>query len=132
MRAQLSVEMVVISASMIGLLIAMFLVNEYLRSSWESQKQSFQAGAAANRLAMAINQASSSGNGATIAFFNRVGQDITNMSLYDGRSVRAFYLAGGYSSAAISTNNTNVSGSIPLNQLLLIRNVNGTIYVEAA
>jgi hypothetical protein len=131
-RGQLTVEMVVIAAIMIGLLVGMFLVNEYLSTSWEAQKESFEASSAASGLAMAINRAAAGGDGTIITRWNRVGTDIVNMSIYDHRSVRAYYFAGSYSSAPLITNNTNVAGAIPINQMLLIKNRNGTITIEAA
>lgn len=123
--------MVVIAAVMIGLLLAMFLVNEHLSSSWEQERESLQAGAAADRVALAINRASAGGNGTVISFANMVGPDVTNMSIYDGRSVRAYYLAGMYVSSPLITNRTNATGGIPLNQEVVARNVNGTIFIGA-
>lgn len=128
---QLSVEMVIIAAVMVGLLLSMFLVNENLRSGWEGQKESLEASTAANQLAIAINKAVAGGNGTAIAFSNIVGTDVTNMSVYDMRSVRAYYLSGGYYSAPLVTNNTNVTGAIPLNQGIIVRNIEGQITVEA-
>ncbi len=116
---------------MIGLLLAMFLVNENLRSGWEEQKESLEASIAANQLAIAINKAVAGGNGTAVTFANAVGADVTNMSIYDWRSVRAYYIAGGYSSAPLVTNNTNVTGAIPINQGIIIRNIEGQITVEA-
>ena len=130
-KAQLSVEMVIIAAVMIGLLLAMFLVNENLRSGWEGQKESLEASTAANQLAIAINKAVAGGNGTSITFANLVGADVTNMSIYDSRSVRAHYIAGSYSSAPLVTNNTNVTGDIPINQGIIIRNIDGKITIEA-
>ncbi|MEM4633908.1 MAG: hypothetical protein QW275_02015 [Candidatus Anstonellaceae archaeon] len=124
---QISVEMVIISSAMIGLLLVMFVVNDFLNSSWEELKQSMQASAAADQVAHAINLASAGGNGTSISFFNRVGPDVVRIEVFGKRSIRAYYTAGGYASAALVTNNTNFNSDIPINQIVVFQNSGGII-----
>jgi hypothetical protein len=124
---QISVEMVILASVMVGLLLVIFLVNDHLNTSWEQLKQNMEASSAAGQVALAINRAASSGNGTQVAFLNRVGPDVTRVEIFNQRSVRAHYLAGGFASAALVTNNTNFSGDIPVNQLVVVRNIGGTI-----
>ena len=126
---QLSVEMVVISAAMIMLLLAIYLLNNDLQLAWSEQKGSLDASNAANGLALAMNKAAAGGNGTIVAFPNLVGPEVTSMSIYNLRVVRAYHSSGGFSSAPLVTNKTNVSGSIPLNQELFVRNSEGWISV---
>ncbi|MCX8198222.1 MAG: hypothetical protein N3F07_03465 [Candidatus Micrarchaeota archaeon] len=124
---QLSVEMVIIASAMVALLLAVFVLNEFLKSSWEEMKQSMQASLAAHQVAYAINRVSASGNSSSITFFNRAGPDVVRIEIFDKRSVRAYYIAGGFSSAPLVTNNTNITSEIPLNQLVTLRNIGGKI-----
>lgn len=130
MKGQSSVELVVIASVMLGLLAAMYLVNENLRQSWEEQRQSIQASEAASKVARAINAVAAGGNGTQFYFRNLVGADVANMSVFDRQSVRAYHVSGGFSSAQISTNNTNIT-AIPINAGMLITNRNGLVSVEA-
>jgi len=127
MQGQVSVEMVIISSVMIGLLLAIFIVNDHLSNSWEEQKQGLEASSAANQVALAINRVSATGSGTQVSFLNRVGVDVTRIEIFNQRSVRAYYLNGRYSSAALVTNNTNFTDGIPTNQLVVVRNINGVI-----
>ncbi|MCX8195243.1 MAG: hypothetical protein N3G22_04025 [Candidatus Micrarchaeota archaeon] len=131
MRAQLSVELVAIASIMIGLLIALFIISDGLRISWNQQRQSMEAGRVANQVALAVNRALAGGNGTTIRFFNNAPADIINVSVR-GRTVRAYYEAGRYSSAGMATVPVLVGSSIPLNQEIICRNYNDTVYIEAA
>ena len=125
-HGQLSVELVIVAAVMVGLLLAMFLVNDHLSNAWEDQKQSLEAGAAANQAALAINRAVAGGNGTQISFDNSVGQDVVSVAIFDRRSVRAYYIYGGYASAPIVTNNTNIT-AVPINRKVAVKNIEGRI-----
>ena len=124
-------ELIVVVSVMVGLLLAMYMANNFLSVSWETQRQALQASTATEQVALAINRAVAAGNSTTIVMKNYVGPDITNMTVYDGRSVRAYYIQGGYSSSALITNLAVVTNSaIPLNRDIAIINRGGTIYVE--
>jgi uncharacterized protein (UPF0333 family) len=128
-RGQLSVEMVIIAGVMMLMLFTIYFANQHLRAAWETQKQRLQAGAAANQLAIAINRAAAGGNSTKVFFTNRVGQDVVNVTIYGGRSVRAYFAQGGFYSVSLVTNNTNVSGPVPLNRGIIVANSNDTIRV---
>ncbi len=128
-RGQLSVEMVIIAGVMMFMLLAIYMVNQHLRSAWETQKQWLEAGAAANQLAIAVNRAAAGGNSTTISFINSVGQDVTNMTIYEGRSVRAYFSQGGFYSVSLVTNRTNAQHGIPLNRGIIVVNNNDTVSI---
>jgi hypothetical protein len=55
------------------------------------------------------------------------------MQFFGGRSLQASYAAGGYVSVPLVTNKTySVSGAIPLNRQVMVKNVNGSVYIQAA
>ncbi|MFA6489276.1 MAG: hypothetical protein WCT52_01195, partial [Candidatus Micrarchaeia archaeon] len=126
-RGQVSVELVIITSVMVGLLLVMLLVNNSLQTSWNSERQILEATSAASQVALAINRAAAGGDGTTISFINTVSPDVTRMEVFDRRTVRAYYKIGGYASSALVTNSTNISGNISLNTQLIIANTNGTI-----
>lgn len=129
-KAQLSVEMVIIAAVMVSMLLVIYMVNANLNADWEAQKQLLSASAAANQLAFAINRAFAGGNGTQIFFLNSVGQGVLNVTLYSGRSVRAYTLAG-YASSPVVTNMTQVNISIPINRPVRVYNDGEKIIIGA-
>lgn len=130
---QIAPEAVLIAGVMMFLLLAMFTVSEHLRQQWDAERQSLQATAAATSLAQAINSVAASGNGTTLLYFNSAGSDVANMSIYQLRSLRAYYREGGFVSVALATNETNMtSPTIPLNVDLWLNNTGGTVYVSGA
>lgn len=132
-RAQVAPEAVLIAGVMMFLLLAMFAVSEHMRQQWDAERQSLQASSAANALAQQINLVAAGGNGTSVQYFNSAGGDITNMSIYNLRSLRAYYREGGFVSVALVTNNTNMSSpTIPLNVELWLNNTNGTVYIAGA
>jgi len=125
----MSVELIVTVSIMVSLLIVIFIVNDNLSYVWDRQKQRLEASNAANQVAMAINLASAGGHGTQIRFTNSVGPSVRNMTIYEKRSVQA-YTRGDVSYATpIVTNNTDVPGTIPINQDILVANTNGVISI---
>src|SRR3989344_2671829 len=130
---QVAPEALLIAGVMMFLLLAMYAVSEHLRQQGDAQRQSLQASSAANALAQQINSVAAGGNGTSVQFFNSAGGDVVNMSIYNLRSLRAYYKEGGYVSVALVTNNTNMSSpTIPLNVNLWLNNTNGTVYIAGA
>ena len=129
-RGQVSLEIVATAAVMLVVLFTMLLVNQHLQALWEVQKEQLEASAAANQLAIAINRAAAGGNSARILFSNDVGPDVTSITIYNGKSVRAYFRQGGFYAVAIVSSNMNVSGTVPLNQEIAVQNSNGTISVQ--
>ncbi len=132
LSGQVSVEMVIVSAIMVSLLLAMLLINSNLRASWDEQKQSLEATAAASQVAMAANRAAAGGDGTRISFVNSVGADVTRIIVFDNRAVRAYYSRGGYASIPLVTNNTNITGNVSLNQQIAVYNIGGTVFIGLA
>ena len=126
-KGQVSVELIIITAVMASLLLLMLMVNNSLQQSWGAQKQVLEATAAANQVAIAMNRAAAGGDGTTVSFMNTVSPDITSIQIFDKRTVRAYYSEGGYASAALVTNDTNVSGSVPINRQVIVSNNGNTI-----
>ena len=62
---------------------------------------------------------------------NSVGTDVSNMSVYMSRSVQAYASSGVSYSTPIVTNDTNVSGAIPLDSDIVVSNNNGIISIGA-
>ena len=122
--------MITVSA-MMTLLLVMYLVNDTLRLTWAGQKETLDASTASNQVALAINRAVAGGDGTVIAFNNRVSASIARMTI-SSRAVRADTSQGMASSTPIITNNTNVSGSIPLNREIVVRNIGGVITVSVS
>ena len=120
--------MVTVSA-MVLLLLVIAIVNESLRSTWAGQQEQLEASSAANQVALAINRAVAGGAGSQIKFNNHVGSHVVNITVSPPRAVRATTNNSIWSSTPIITNNTNISGAIPINQELVVRNINGTITV---
>lgn len=130
MRAQVSVELVLTTAIMASLLLAMLLVNDSLSTGWSYQRQYLEATQAATQAAIAANRAVAGGSGTQVTFTNTVAPSITNITVFDKRAIRAYFGAGGYASAALVTNMTNITGAIPLNRQVTFTNTGGTITVE--
>ena len=128
-KGQVSVEIVIMAGIMMVVLFTVFFVNQHLEGMWAVQKQRLEASAAANQLAAAINQAAAGGNGTRVAFSNSVGPDVTNLTVYGGRSVRAYYAYGGFYSVSLVTNQTNITGPVQLNAEVTLLNQNGTVGV---
>jgi hypothetical protein len=129
-NAQISAELIVTISAMVFLLMAIFLVNNNLESTWEGQKQVLEASTAANQAALAINRAVAGGNGTSIAFTNFVGGNIANVTYSNPRAVMATTKNGQSASTPIVTNNTNIT-TIPINQDIVVHNDNGLISVSA-
>ena len=117
-------------SSMMTLLLVMYLVNDSLRTTWDAQKESLEASTAANQVALAINRAVAGGDGTVVSFNNMAGTSIANMSISPPRSVRAETYQGMWSSTPIITNNTNVSGLMPMNKEIVVRNIGGIITIS--
>ena len=128
-KGQISIEIVVIAGVMMAVLFTIFFVNRHLEDSWGVQKQRLEAGAAADQAALAINRAAAWGDSARILYHNAAGPDVTNISVYAGRSLRAYYREGGFYSVPLATNQTNIS-SVPLNRDIVVENRNGTITIS--
>ena len=128
---QIAPEAVVIAGVMLFLLLAMYTVSVNLQQQWDRQRQSLQAEAAASDLAQAINTVAAEGDGTSLLYFNSAGPEVTNVSVYQFRSLRAYYKAGGFVSVALVTNQTN-SSFIPLNADVWLNNTNGTVCVSGA
>jgi len=122
--------MVTISA-MVIILLVMVIVNDTLNNSWEMQKESLEASSAANQMAFAINRAASGGDGTEVAFNNFAGAQMANITISEPRAVRATSKNGISSSTPIVTNNTNITGAIPINQEITVTNTEGLISIEA-
>ena len=132
-RAQIAPEAVLIAGVMLFLLLAMFIVSAHLGQQWNVEKQRLEASAAANSLARTINTVAAGGNGASVYFLNSVGPDVANMTIYQSRSLRAYYNEGGFESVALVTNDTNMSAAtIPLNVNLWLNNTGGKVYISGA
>ena len=127
---QISVELMITVSSMVTLLLVMYIVNDSLRLTWEGQKERLEASTAANQVALAINRAVAGGDGTVVSFSNKVSASIANMSVSSSRAVRADTYRGMSSTTAIITNNTNISGLIPINKEIVVRNTGGTITVS--
>jgi len=127
---QISAELMVTVSSMIVLLLVMYLVNDSLRFTWEGQKQRLEASTAANQVALAINRAAAGGDGTVISFNNYVGTNVANMTISPPRAVRAETYQGMASSTPIITNNTNISGVIPINMEVVVQNTGGVITIS--
>ncbi len=132
LRGQVSTEVVLICAVMLFFLLAIYLSNEHMRQQTLELGRRLQASAAANQLALAVDKAASGGDGARVPLFNSVGTDVKNVTIYDGRAVRAYYRGGGYVSVPLSTNQTSSLEVVPINEEIVVRNSNGTIVIEAA
>jgi hypothetical protein len=120
--------MVTVSA-MVILLMAMYIVNNMLSSTWDYQKQGLEASSAANQMALAINRAVAGGNGTQIKFNNHVGASVVNVTINPPRTVSANTTDGLWSSTPIITNSTSASGPLPINREVVVRNVDGVIFV---
>ena len=130
-KGQVSVELIITTSVMAALLLLMLMVNNSLQQSWGVQKQVLEATAAANQVAIAMNRAAAGGDGTTVSFMNTVSPDVTSIQIFDKRTVRAYYAEGGYASAALVTNDTNVSGSVPINTQVIVSNNGNTINLIA-
>ena len=126
---QISAELMITVSAMMTLLLVMYLVNDSLRLTWDSQKERLEASTAANQVALAINRAVAGGDGTVVSFNNKVSASIANMTI-SSRSVHADTNHGMGSSTPIVTNNTAVSGVIPLNREIAVRNTGGVITVS--
>ena len=127
---QISAELMITVSSMMFLLLAIYIVNDSLRMTWEAQKERLEASTAANQVALAINRAVAGGDGTMISFGNMVSTSISNMSISPPRAVRAETHRGMASSTPIVTNNTNISVTIPLNREIVVRNIGGVITIS--
>jgi len=132
-RAQIAPEAVLIAGVMLFLLLAMYIVSAHMSAQWDVEKQRLEASSAANSLARTINAVAAGSNGTSIYFYNSVGPDVANMTIYQLRSLRAYYKEGGYESVALVTNETRMgAATIPINAYLWLNNTNGTVYVAGA
>jgi hypothetical protein len=134
-KGQISAELMITISAMVFLLLVMAIVNESLRSIWAGQQEVLEAASAANQVALAINRAVAGGDGTQIKFNNRVGIHVANVTISPPRAVRATTDGNTASSTPIITNNTNITndtilnGAIPINQEIVVRNINGVITV---
>ena len=136
--------MVTISAMLI-LFMVMYLADQTIEFAWGGQKEMLLASTASNQVALAINRVAAGGDGAQMEFNNYVGGNntIANITIdfvgdngsnitIKPRAVRATTRNGRWSTTPIITNNTNVSGVIPMNQNVVVKNTNGVITIEAS
>ena len=130
-KGQISAELMVTISAMIVILLVMVIVDGTLNNSWELQKETLQTSSAANQMSLAINRAVAGGNGTEVAFNNFAGTLVQNMTISEPRAVKATSKNGVWSTTPIATNRTNVSGTIPINQDVTVRNTNGVISIEA-
>ncbi len=131
-RGQVSAELMVTISAMIILLMAMYLADQTIESSWNGEKDIMLASTASNQVALAINRVAAGGNGTQMVFNNYVGGSIANITVNPPRAVRATTINGRWSTTAIITNNTNISGTIPINQDVVVKNTGGVITIEAS
>ena len=131
-RGQVSAELMVTISAMIILLMAMYLADQTIESSWNGEKDIMLASTASNQVALAINRVAAGGNGTQMVFNNYVGGSIANITINPPRAVRATTINGRWSTTAIITNNTNISGTIPINQDVVVKNTGGVITIEAS
>jgi len=138
--------MVTISAMLI-LFMVMYLADQTIEFAWGGQKEQLLASTASNQVALAINRVAASGSGAQMEFNNYVGSNDTianiTISYADGsgvmvngtsppRVVRTTTHNGRWATTPIITNNTNITGVIPINQDVVVKNTNGVITIEAS
>ena len=142
-RGQISAELMVTISAMLILFMAMYFADQTIESAWNGQKELMLASTASNQMALAINRVAAGGNGTQIVFNNYVGGSVANVTINyaDGsvanvsirpRAVRATTLKGMWATTPIITNNTNVTGAIPINQDVVVKNTNGVITIEAS
>jgi len=131
-KGQVSAELMVTISAMLILLMAMYLADQTIESSWNGQKEIMLAATASNQIALAINRVAAGGNGTQMEFNNYVGGTVVNVTINPPRAVRATTINGLWATTAIITNNTNISGNIPINQDVVVKNTNGVITIEAS
>ena len=131
-RGQVSAELMVTISAMIILLMAMYLADQTIESSWNGEKDIMLASTASNQVALAINRVAAGGNGTQMVFNNYVGGSIANITINPPRAVRATTINGRWSTTAIITNNTNINGTIPINQDVVVANTGGVITIGAS
>ena len=131
-RGQVSAELMVTISAMMILLMAMYLADQTIESSWNGEKDIMLASTASNQVALAINRVAAGGNGTQMVFNNYVGGSIANITVNPPRAVRATTINGRWSTTAIITNNTNISGTIPINQDVVVANTGGVITIGAS
>ncbi|MCX8197109.1 MAG: hypothetical protein N3G80_02210 [Candidatus Micrarchaeota archaeon] len=131
MKAQLSVELVIIAGVMLFFLFIIYVANQFLQSSWENQKQFLEAGSLANRFALAINRAAAGGNSTKIIFSIEASQSIKNITI-SGRYVKIYYSASDFYPMPLVTNNTKMIGALLPNSNVIVENREGTIYIYEA
>jgi len=131
-RGQISAELMVTISAMVLLLMAMYLADQTIESSWSGEKDIMLASTASNQVALAINRVAAGGSGTQMVFNNYVGGSVANITISPPRAVRATTTSGRWSTTAIITNNTNISGTIPINQDVVVKNTGGVITIEAS
>ena len=131
-RGQVSAELMVTISAMMILLMAMYLADQTIESSWNGEKDIMLASTASNQVALAINRVAAGGNGTQMVFNNYVGGSIANITINPPRAVRATTINGRWSTTAIITNNTNINGTIPINQDVVVANTGGVITIGAS
>ncbi|MFA5930497.1 MAG: hypothetical protein WC861_06455 [Candidatus Micrarchaeia archaeon] len=127
---QISAELMITVSAMIALLLAMYIVNDSLRATWDGQKERLEASTAANQVALAINRAVAGGDGTVVTFNNMASASIANITIINQRAVLAETYRGMGSSTPIITNNTNISGLVPMNREIAVRNIGGVITIS--
>ena len=131
-RGQVSAELMVTISAMLILLMAMYFADQTIESSWNGEKDIMLASTASNQVALAINRVAAGGNGTQMVFNNYVGGSVANITINPPRAVRATTINGRWSTTAIITNNTNISGTIPINQDVVVTNTGGVITIGAS
>ena len=129
---QISAELMVTVSAMLILLMAMYFADQTIESAWNGQKELMLASTASNQIALAINRVAAGGNGTQMEFNNFVGGTVVNVTINPPRAVRATTLNGLWATTPIITNNTNITGAIPINQDVVVKNTDGVITIEAS
>jgi len=130
-RGQISAELMVTVSAMLILLMAMYFADQTIESAWGGQKEIMLASTASNQVALAINRVAAGGNGTQMEFNNYVGGTVVNVTIDHPRAVRATTINNLWATTPIITNNTNITGAIPINQDVVVKNTNGVITIEA-
>ena len=129
-NAQVSIELVMVATMALGILLVIYIANNMISSSWENEKQKIEASFAADRIALQVGRAVAGGDGTTVRFFNRVGNDVSGISLLYNRSISATTVSNLRYSAPLVTSDVEAPGGIPLNAEIRITNSNGRISIE--
>ena len=128
--AQVSVELVMVTTMALGILLVIYISNNMISSSWENEKQKIEASFAADRVSLQVARAVAGGDGTSVRFFNRVGNDVSRVELLYNRSISATTMSNLKHSSPLVTSDVEAPGGIPINSEIKITNSNGHITIE--